>query len=93
MSIIKFKAAPSWHFNAEIEEVVVERETDESVWIKGRRNAKQTSGGYCYFDSWGLAHAALLAARQDNVQIARRCLEVANSQLGNVKGMKPPKAD
>jgi len=91
MSNIKFKACPSWSWHNEILPVEVERETDSSVWVRGRRQAKRVSGGDCYFDTWEDAHAALMVARQQDVEKARRALEQANSRLGNVKGMKPPR--
>jgi poly(3-hydroxyalkanoate) synthetase len=70
-----------------IEAVEVERETDSSVWIKGNRNAKITSY-HKYWDSWEEAHAYLLERADRSLQDARRALERAQGEYGNIKGMK-----
>lgn len=88
--LIKFKATPSWGFVADIKAVEVERETGASVWIRGRRENKHTAGGICYFDTWEEAKSALIDSRQSDVDQCRRALELANSRLGNVRGMKKP---
>jgi hypothetical protein len=87
--IIKFRCTPAHHFSDPITAVPVERETESSVWIKGRRQPK-SSTFYCYFDTWQQAHEALIDAREKGVAMARRDLELANSYLGNVRGMKKP---
>lgn len=43
-----------------------------------------------FFDTWDQALSHLLDRATDKVQAARRALEIANSNLGNVKGMKNP---
>lgn len=73
--------------NIPIETVEVERETDSSVWINGRRNAKTTSWDK-YWDSWEEAHAYLLEKAERSLQSARRSLEMAQAKYGNIKGMK-----
>ena len=89
MSITKYKTA---RFRpARIEAVEVERETVQSVWINGRKNAKRSSWD-AFHDSWDEAHAYLLALAESKLKGARRDLELAQSEHGNVKGMKPPKA-
>lgn len=45
------------------------------------------------FDTWQEAHAALLAAAEQEVAAARLHLQRLNGRLGNVKGMKPPQED
>jgi len=75
---------------AEIKEVEVEKETGASVWIGGRRLAKNTSYEQ-YHDTWERAHAHLMSKAKYRVESCRHDLELANSALGNVKGMKPPK--
>lgn len=84
--MIKYKAE-IWH--NEIDEVEVERETESSVWINGRRHAKQTSCA-CYFDTWDEALDYKLSKSQDEVERARSALERAKSKLGNIKGLKKP---
>ena len=72
-----------------IEEIDVERETDSSVWINGRRSAKNSSW-HKYWDSWEEAHAFLLEKAEKSLQSARRSLERAQGEYGNIKGMKAP---
>lgn len=74
----------------QIERVEVDRETESSVFINGRRSAK-VSGYENFHDSWAAAHACLLAKHQLQVNQLRRQLEAANGKLGNIKGMKAPK--
>ena len=72
-----------------IEEIEVERETDSSVWINGRRNAKNSSL-HKYCDTWGEAHLFLLEKAERSLESARRSLERAQGEYGNIKGMKAP---
>lgn len=72
-----------------IEEVEIDRETESSVWINGSRVAKIGVYG-SYHDTWEEAHQRLLALAQRDVDTLRRRLELANSRLGNIKGMKKP---
>lgn len=75
--------------DAVIEEVEVEKETDKSVWINGQRSAKHSDYAN-YYDSWDIAHAALLAQQKSHVQSMRRRLERSTGLLGNIKGMHKP---
>ena len=52
MSIIKWVTLD---FSTRIERVEVERETEQSVWINGRRHAK--SGWRAHHDTWDLLMA------------------------------------
>lgn len=72
-----------------ITSVEIERETDSSVYINGRRRSKR-SEYEDYFDTWEEAHEFLTRRAQDDVESARHVLERANSRLGNIKGMKKP---
>lgn len=83
--IVKYKTR--WD---KIEPVEVERETEGSVWVDGRRTAK-TSTWASYFDSWAEAHARLVLEQEEAVASLRRQLESANGKLGQIRGMKPPK--
>lgn len=69
--------------------VEVDRETERCVWVGGRRRAKN-SDYESYFSTWDEAHNHLLGKVQVKVDAARRRLEQLNSELGNIKGMKPP---
>ena len=74
----------------QIAPVTVEKFTKASVWIKGHRVSR--TGWRAYFQTWDEAHAYLLSAAEQRVASARRALEIANSALGNIKGMTQPKA-
>jgi hypothetical protein len=74
----------------EIKKVEVEKETDSSVWAKGKRIAKRARH-QSIFDGWEEAKEHLLKEAEASVISARRQLEYANSRYGNIKGMKPPK--
>ena len=75
-----------------IELVEVENETQSSVWINGRRQKKQTAHRK-YFDTWGEAKDFLMKEAEIGVRNARARLEIANSKLGNVKGLNEPVND
>lgn len=68
--------------------VTVDRATEASVWVGGRRRAIATDCEI-YAPTWEAAHAWLLSYAEARVAQARRLLELANSYHGNVKGMKP----
>ena len=76
-------------YGNKIEPVSVERSTASSVWIGGRRNARDSEWD-SYFPSWTEAHSYLLQRAEVNLDRVRRSLQVAQSELGHVKGMKPP---
>jgi hypothetical protein len=79
-----------------IEPVQVERHTDQSVWIGGKRRARTTfsysDGEEGIFPTWTEARDQLLANAQSKVESLRRQLEAANGKLGNIKGLKEPQA-
>lgn len=88
--MIKYKAGSL--YSPRIEEVEVERETDSSVWVSGRRRSK-ISEFESFFETWDEAHRHLMAVSHSKVDAARRDLERANSTHGNIKGMKPPRKE
>jgi hypothetical protein len=55
------------------------------------RKHPKISDRTCYFDTWAEAKALLMSRAESKVLAARRSLELANANLGNIKGMKPPK--
>lgn len=83
-----------------IEPVLVIRETAAFVYVPNpyatrdekpeRREAKSGEFGQ-YHDTWDAAHAYLMDKAKGKVEAARRRLELANAELGNIKGLKPPK--
>jgi hypothetical protein len=91
--MIKYRTA--WN---EIEALEVLRETNSQV-VRAvgsnaieRREAKR-SEHYNWFDTWGEAHAFLIERAEAEVQTLRNKLEQAKGRLGNIKGMKPSKAN
>lgn len=78
-----------WWSMQKITAVQIEKETDSSVWYNGRWCKKRTEK-VGYFDSFEDAKAFLIAYAEKKVSRARQMLELANSQLGNAKGIKEP---
>lgn len=79
----------AWPTFNEIVPVDVDKATDSSVWIGGRRLARATDH-QSYFPTWDEAHAHLLQRAQEDLDRARRSLERAQGRHGNVKGMRQP---
>ena len=69
--------------------VTVERHTQSSVWIGGRRHA-QVSEWHRVFPTWEAAKAHLMDRAEQRLENARRALQAAQSEYGNIKGMRPP---
>ncbi len=96
MSIVKYRIAGRFK-RAEIEAVEVSRETDKYVFVlfrnrKVERKELKISDWNEYYDTWEDAHAALTLDAEWKVKNARRNLELANSYVGNIKGMRPDPA-
>lgn len=73
-----------------IDEKVITRETDKSVWDDhGNRELKVTSF-HEYFDTWEEAHERLLDIAKGKRDSARYQLNQAEGLVGNIKGMKKP---
>ena len=78
-----------------IEPVQVVKSTEKTVTLAAKANGRERRSAIastydCYFRTWEEAHAYLLERAESKVQSARRSLELANSYLGNVRGMKKP---
>ncbi len=86
--MIKYRTTFFWAAE-KIKPVEIERETDASVFIKGRRRAKRSS---CesYFDTWEEAKAHLMSVAESKLNSARRELERCQGYYGNIKGLKKP---
>lgn len=84
--MIKFKTH-KWDLGELIEEVEVEKETDKSVWINGRRCAKESSFEN-YHATWEQAHEHLTARAEAKLGRARLALQHAQGYAGNVKGLR-----
>jgi hypothetical protein len=73
----------------EILSVEIERETENSVWISGRRHSKM-SDYHCYFETWDDAHAHLRQTREQRVLNARRQLDHCMGDLEKIIAMRKP---
>ena len=83
--IIKYKAG---HYCSKmIEEVLVERESESSVWVGGNRLAKMSTYD-CYFDTWIQAKQHLVLKFQSKVDSARGRLNSALAELDRAKSLK-----
>ncbi len=81
--------------------VACERETEQTVWVRVNaggcdkprwsiQQRRKDSGGDIYHPTWEAAHAHLMARAESMLGGARRGLQVAQSNYGNVKGLRKP---
>lgn len=68
--------------------VEVERHTELSVWVHGRKHARKS--WRAYFPTWDGAREWLLSKAQDELDSARRSLQRAQAKHGRIKGMRQP---
>lgn len=82
------KYMTGWFAKGElIKKIEVEKETEKSVIIDGRRNAKFSEHAQ-YHESFDEAKAFLMQKAEARLTKARRSLEDAQGFYGNVKGLK-----
>lgn len=82
----------------QIREIEVIRETEQSVvfmllWAGNtsrERMERKETGYHRWHDTWEAAHACILHRAATKLESARRNLQRAQDELGNVKGMKKP---
>lgn len=93
----------SW--SIKLEPVCVVKETEKTVTVRSkaftigggpekfneRRQDKRSSSDN-FFAEWEGAHAYLLERSERRLESVRRQLALAQSEFGNVKGMKKPEA-
>jgi len=72
----------------QIEAVDVEKESDCSVWINGRREAKSSSFKY-YFDTWDEAKAHLTMQAERRLAQADSARARALANLAEVHSLEP----
>lgn len=89
--IVKYEA----QWNKNIERVECTRETDKTVWLYDHRRKREDrrakiSDWTSYFDTWEEARCHHLKKAEKKAAGIRRQLELANSLIGNIKGMKKP---
>ena len=68
--------------------VEVERETDASVWVRGRKRPKTSYHGV-FRDTWEEAHAFLMDLARKNLEGSQRELDRNRSYFERIKAMKP----
>jgi len=85
--------ASTWYkaskYTDRIDSVTVERDTDSSIWINGRRSAKATAYEQ-YFPTWYQACGYLLSRTQSKIAYLERELEQEKSRLDKIGKMHPP---
>ncbi|MDY0227245.1 MAG: hypothetical protein RBR38_10490 [Desulfomicrobium apsheronum] len=69
--------------------VEAERETEQCVWVDGRRQAKK-SDYYNFFDTWDDAHNFLKSCAQKEVLKARRQLDYKLEGLETILALRNP---
>jgi hypothetical protein len=89
--MIKYRSGGYNKNGAPIEAVEVQRETQSTIWINGKRGSKRTEYDN-YFDTWDEAKEFLLSKASSELASARRKLERAQGEYGNIKGLKAPAA-
>jgi len=82
VKMIKYKI--EHYLRAEITAVDIDRETDDSVWIKGERMKKLEH----FFDTWGCAKNHLVVMADAKLLSARLSLDNAQQLHGQITGMK-----
>lgn len=75
-------------YGQRISAVEVDRFSEKSVWIKGKRH-ERLSRYESYYPTWQEAKDALITKAEASVYSARLQLERLNGELGNIKGLKP----
>lgn len=73
--------------SARIDEIEVDRETDSSIWVNGRRLAKFTEW-HNHYDTWDKAHTALMERQQSRCESLRRNLGYSEMRLDSIKMMR-----
>jgi outer membrane protein OmpA-like peptidoglycan-associated protein len=84
MSKFWFKTS---NYHPHITKVAIEKFTDSSVWIDGRRRARATDFEG-YFPTFGDAKAHLLEKAEDKLANARHALQRAQGEHGNIAGLR-----
>lgn len=74
----------------EIEVCDVERETESSVWIRGRRNAK-VSDWAIYHDDFEAARKYLMVSYTEKIAMLESRIATTRKELGKVIAMEKPK--
>ena len=85
----KFKAV-TW--SLDIESVEIERETDKSVWLKGRRGRElKVCDSVGYFDKWEDAKTFLVNIANQKAQDAQRRADYYKKEYDKFKAIQQTK--
>jgi hypothetical protein len=71
-------------WNYKVNAVKIERESESSVWIDGRRKSKQNS----FFGSFDEAKSYLVSKAKDEVMFSKQRLNSAENNLKNEENLK-----
>ena len=74
-----------------IHKVQIEKETEASIWIDGRRRGKSSEYS-SYFDTWDQAHAYLIKKADGNLHRAKVSLALAQKAYNKTKEMSNSRA-
>jgi len=80
MEKIKYETA---NYGIAIREIIIEKETDQSVWVKGDRKLKETNHGIIA-DTAEQAKNYLIQKALDAVETAKRQVEYREEELQKV---------
>lgn len=90
MKTIKFRyvTAHKWR-DPEISKVEIDKETEKSIWINGRRYAKASSYE-SYFDSWNEAAQSALSVHKKIANEVESRLDCQREILEKINAMENP---
>lgn len=78
-----------WGVEPIINEIEVDRVSDVSVWIKGRRRNK-VSDYEKFHDTWEDAYKSLVSSAANRLERKQKEFQIARRELKAVKNMKAP---
>lgn len=78
----------AYEVRAKIKPVEIDRETESSVWVRGRRRAKD-SEYETFHNSWAEARSHLIESAKDKVALAKMRLEHHESNLKELEALQP----
>lgn len=84
---MKVKYMTSSIYSHSIKKVEIERETEASVWIKGRRQVK-SSGYHSFFNTFEEAKAHLLEEAQAKCNAAKKNYERQQKLVESIRNLK-----
>lgn len=73
-----------------IKKIEIERESDNSIWIKGRRSNKLSSWGSGYFPTYNEARQYLISEQQKKIDSAKSTLIYQEENMAILLDKIPP---